>query len=902
LELQLAYWQKHLSGAPAVLNLPINYPRPAMQTFVGARLHLLLSNELLQELKLLSQREGVTLFMTLLAAFQVLLLRYTGQDDLVVGTPIANRTRHELEGLIGFFVNTLALRTDLSGDPSFQQLLRRVRDVALQAYVHQDVPFEKVVEALHVERSMSYSPLFQVLFILQNTPAARLELPDLVWSLREGEQTTAKFDLCLELQETEQGLLSIFEYNTDLFDKSTIQQLLQHWHTLLQEIVAHPQRSLSAFSLLTEEERQTILFAWNDTGSQIAEREQPIHSLFEAQCMRTPDVVAAIFVDQSITYAELNLRANQLAFLLMSSGVGPEVLVGLCLERSLEMLIGLLAILKVGGVCVPLDPSYPPERLAFMLQDAGLALLLTQQQFLSHLIAPPALPILCLDRPLPDLQLQPRTNPDVCIQRDHLAYVLYTSGSTGQPKGVAMRHGALANLFFWQQQCLPLASGEIVLQFAPLSFDVSFQEVFTTWQSGGTLLLLSSELWRDPQAILRLLLRHQVQRIYVPYVELQQLAQAAVDQPTSNWHLRTIVSAGEQLLLSQVIVSWLCRLEGCVLANQYGPTECHVVTAEELQGEPERWPLLPPIGRPISNTQIYLLDPFSLQPVPVGVGGELFIGGEGLARGYLHRPDLTAERFVPDPLSVRPGARLYRTGDRARYLRDGRIEYQGRFDQQVKLRGFRVELGEIEAALQDHLAVREAVVTLRDDKQTGKYLVAYVVLEIREEQPTAQQLQHFLHARLPDYMIPALFVMLERLPRTPSGKIDRRILPVPDEGQLRSEKEMVAPQTPMQEALTQIWLELLPQTHIGIHDNFFELGGHSLLATQLIVRVQRLFAVEIPVRNLFERPTIAELVLLIQHLQREKIQQIEHEDLEQLLAEVERLSDDEILASFCQEL
>src|SRR6476661_4789988 len=683
LQTQLDYWKQLLKNAPTLLELPTDRPRPAIQTFQGAIQSVKFSEELTEAIANFSRQEGATLFMTLLAAFVTLLYRYTGSDDIVVGTPLAKRDRLELEGLIGFLVNTLALRTDLSGNPSFQQLLSRVRQVMLQAYTHPDLPFEELVKALQPQRDLSHTPLFQVMFVLENAPISEVELPGLTISSFGTERTTAKFDLTLFIKNTTSGLIAAWQYNTDLFDSGTIERMAGHFVTLLEGVIANPQQQISQLPLLTQVEQQQLLVEWNNTQVDYP-RDKSIHQLFEEQCLSTPDAVAVEFGNQQLTYYELNCRANKLAYYLKSLGVKADLLVGLCVERSLEMVVGLLGILKAGGAYLPLDPEYPTERLSFMLKDAQVSVLLTQQPLVDRL-PQHQVKLVCLDT---DWQLISQLSQDnlICnVQATNLAYVIYTSGSTGQPKGVALNQLALCNLILWQLQNNTISTRAKTLQFAPISFDVSFQEIFTTWFSGGTLFLTEEELRRDTLALLGFLEEKAIERLFVPFVALQQLAEVAVDSESVTSNLREIITAGEQLQITPAISQWFSKLNNCTLHNHYGPSETHVVTTFTLTNSVDTWPLLPPIGQPIANTKIYILDKY-LQPVPIGVPGELYIGGVSLARGYLNRPELTQEKFIFNPFDKLGESKLYKTGDLARYLPDGNIEYLGRIDNQVKIR------------------------------------------------------------------------------------------------------------------------------------------------------------------------------------------------------------------------
>jgi len=856
LDAQLSYWKRQLTGAPAVLEMPADRPRPSVQTYRGAQQAFALPRSLTEALKRLSQQEECTLFMMLLAAFKALVYRYTGHEDIVVGSPIANRTRAEIEGLIGFFVNTLVLRTDLGGNPSFRELLGRVREVALGAYAHQDLPFEKLVEELQPERDMSRNPLFQIMFVFQNAPMAPLELWGLTLSMLEFARGVARVDLEFHLWEVPEGLDGFVLYNTDLFEAGTIARMLSHFQTLLEDIVADPERRILDSQLLTDAERHQLLVEWNDTETEYPQ-DKCIHELFEAQVERTLDAVAVVFKDQQLTYRELNRRANQLAHHLQALDVGPDVPVAISMKRSLDMAVGVLGILKAGGVYIPLDPTYPQERLAFMLQDAQSPVLLTQHQLLDNL---PEYKrhIVCLDTGWQTIEHMPQVTPPRVVTPDNLAYIIYTSGSTGRPKGVAMRHRPLTNLMHWQGHATALSQPARTLQFASLSFDASCHEVFFTWSSGGTLVLISEDTQRDAVALLKVLNEASIERLFLPFAALQHLAQVVADQDAVvPAKLREVMTAGEQLQITPQIESLFNELDGCALHNQYGPTEGHVVTAFTLGETPETWAALPPIGCPIANATIYILDQ-CLQPVPIGVPGELHIGGLVLARGYLGRPDLTAERFIPDPFSHEPGAQLYKTGDLACYRPDGNIEFLGRIDHQVKVRGFRVELGEIEAVLGQHPAVQGTVVVAREDAPGDKRLVAYVIPDPDQVTGTSE-LRRFLQAKLPNYMVPSAFMMLEALPLTPSGKVNRRALPAPERGRPEMEGDLVAPSTPVEEMLAGIWAGILGLERVGVHDNFFELGGHSLLGTQVISRVRKAFQVELPLRKLFEMPTVAGL-------------------------------------------
>ncbi len=857
LDEQLSYWKRQLADLPA-LQLPTDRPRPAVQTHRGARQELVLPKLLTEALKELSRREGVTLFMTLLAAFQVLLSRYSGQEDIAVGSPIAGRNRAEIEGLIGFFANTLVVRTDLSGDPTFKELLRRVREVALEAYDHQDVPFEKLVEELQPQRDTSRTPLFQVMLTLQNTPGKALELPGLRLTQQELERGTAKFDLTLSMVEGPEGLRGACEYNTDLFEAATITRMLGHLQTLLEGVVANPAQRLSTLPLLTEAERHQLLIEWNDTQIDYP-REACIHRLFEEQAERTPDAVAVVFDDQQLTYRELNRRANQLAHHLRRLGVGPEVLVGICVERSPELVVGVLAILKAGGAYVPLDPAYPKERLAFMLEDAQVPVLLTQERLIEGLPRHAAR-LVCLDADWPVVAREPEKNPTGGATARNVAYAIYTSGSTGRPKGVLLTHGGLSNLVSWHRQAFAVSEVDRAAQVAGPAFDASVWELWPYLAAGASVYFPDEETRLSPMRLRDWLLSESITISFLP----TPLAESALslDWP-DNSVLRIMLTGGEKLY------RYPSDSTPFTVVNNYGPTENTVVTTSGLVPPTKagkQADTTPTIGRPIANTQTYLLDR-NLEPVPMGVPGELHIGGAGLARGYLNRPELTAEKFVPNPFGDEPGARLYKTGDLARYLPDGSIEFLGRLDYQVKVRGFRVEPGEVETVLTEHPVVRQSVVVAREDEPGDKRLVAYVVPTQRQA-PTSGELRALLKAKLPEYMVPSVFVLLEVLPLTPSGKVDRHALPAPEPSRPALEKAYAAPRTPVQEALVSLWVEVLGLGQVGIHDDFFELGGHSLLATRLVSRLCHTFQVELSLSSFFEGPTIAMLAERIEATQR----------------------------------
>ncbi|HEX5751790.1 MAG TPA: amino acid adenylation domain-containing protein, partial [Archangium sp.] len=843
LESRLAYWRGQLAGAPPLLELPTDHPRPPVQTYRGQTLGFLLPAAQVDALKKVGQEEGATLFMTLLAAFQVLLQGYSGQDDISVGTPIAGRNRAEVEGLIGFFVNTLVLRTRLGAGLTFRELLARVRQTTLEAYAHQDVPFEKLVEELRPERHLGRSPLFQVMLVLQGAPVAELELPGATSRVLELDSGTSKFDLALAFTETPRGLEGRLEYSTDLFEPDTLTRLIGHLRTVIDGVVTDPGQRLGALPLLTVEERHQLLEALNDTGRELT-RETGAHRLFERQVERTPDAPAVSSGALTLTYRELDQRANRLARVLRARGVGPETVAGLCLNNSVELVVGILATLKAGGAWVPLDPSLPTERLAFMLEDTGAPLVLTERPLVERLGDSPR--VVLLEALRDEEAAQPAGPLDVDVDGDTLAYVIYTSGSTGRPKGTLLTHRGLCNTALAAAGAHGVKPHSRVLQFAAPGFDASVCEIFSTLLGGARLCLATRDEMMPGEPLRTVLERQAITHVTLTPSVLAQLA------PEGMPALETIISAGEACT-PELVSRW--KRPGRTLLNAYGPTEVTVCATLRPDVSAQR----PTIGFPWPNVQVYVLR--DLRPVPPGVPGELFVGGVGLARGYLGRPELTAERFVPHPFSDEPGARLYRTGDLVRFLPNGDLEYLGRADNQVKLRGFRIELGEIEAVLGRRPELQDVVVDVREETPGDKRLAAYVVARPGHEVHVGE-LRAFVKASLPDYMIPSAFVTLEALPLTPSGKVDRRALPaVAWSG---TGEPPATPRTPIEEAVAGLWSQVLRQEQVGLHTSFFEQGGHSLLAAQVISRVRTAFQVELPLRALFEAPTVAGLARTIE--------------------------------------
>jgi amino acid adenylation domain-containing protein len=857
LDAQLDYWRKQFAVLPPVLELPLDHPRPKVRSLRGAFIPAQFTEELTNGLKELSRDEGATLFMTLLAAFQTVLSRYAAQPDVTVGVPIANRSRREFESLIGFFVNTLVLRTNLAGDPTFRELLARVREVSLGAYAHQDVPFEMLVEQLQPVRDAGGTPLFNVLFVFQNAPRVDLELSGLRIDQLDIETGTAKFDLMLSLEESDGRLRGVLEYSTDLFNESTIQRMLGHFETLLEGVVQYTEQRISELPLLKVEEERKLLVEWNNTATEFP-RTRCIHDLFHEQATQTPDAVAVVCGRESLTYCELDHASNRLAHFLRRHGVGPESVVAVATERSTKMVVAVLAVLKAGAAYLPLDPEYPHERLSFMLEDTHASVVLTEQHLLERLPAQ-GVRAICLDTDAESIACESDTNPQTGASSNNLAYVIYTSGSTGRPKAVMMSHRAVCNLVTFQlNSSRPKAR---TLQFASLNFDVSAQEIFSTWCAGATLVLVDEETRRDAGALLRLLIDERVERLFLPVVALQHLAEACEAEGIVPRDLREVITAGEQLKITPPIERLFAKLDGCRLDNHYGPTETHLATMWRLETAAGEWPRLPPIGGPIANAQVYVLDAH-YRLLPPGVVGELYIGGEELARGYFNRPDQTAERFIPNPFSGEAGARMYKTGDLVRHADQGRLVYIGRSDRQVKVRGFRVEVGEIEATLKLHRDVRQAVVTDWALEDGRKVLAAYVVAIAGASATLTGELKGLLRDHLPEYMVPAWFTWMDQLPMLPNGKVDRRALPPPDRTVHIDDYRNA--RTPVEEVLCGIWEQVLGREGVLADDDFFDLGGHSLLATQLMSRVRHSFRVEVPLRLLFEQPTPARLAQVVE--------------------------------------
>ncbi len=842
---QLAYWQKKLQGKLPVLELPGDYPRPKNQTLRGARHELLVPQALMDRVKRTASRQAVTQFVLLEAAFDVLLQRYSGLDDIIVGTANANRQQQELEQMVGFFMNTLPLRFDLSGDPRFSDLLKQVREVSLEAFANQAVPFENLVEALRPARDTSHSAIFQVMFILQNMPFGDSNLPGLRTSMLPLDNRTAKYDLSLYIwEDPKAGPTCSFEYNIDLFTPETIARLAQNYLTLLESVCANPDERISRLGLLTEAERQTLLATWNATHTDYP-RSQCLPDLFSTKAQQAPEKVAVRDEQGQITYAGLDARANQLAHYLQAQGVGPEALVGVCLPRAIDLIVALLGIQKAGGAYLPLDPHFPADRLAYMLEDSQAKVLLTHSDLAAQFSNAQA-GLICLDTEAETIAGQPSTPVSSGLQPNNLAYVLYTSGSTGRPKGVQVLQRGLVNFLTSMQARPGLSAEDILLSVTTLSFDISGLELYLPLVSGAQLALVSSATAVDGQKLKQALDETGATVMQATPATWRLLLAAGWDgNPTFK------ILCGGEALPADLVPDLLARSGS--FWNMYGPTETTIwSTCEQITAANQTIS----IGRPVANTRIYILDKHGL-PTPVGVPGELFIAGDGVARGYWNRPDLTAERFLADPFGQEEDARMYRTGDLARYLSDGRIDFLGRIDNQVKLRGFRIELGEIEAVLTQHQGIRQAVAVVREDTPGDKRLVAY--LTVHSLEPSVSEMRVHLHEKLPEYMIPSLFVFLDELPLTPNGKIDRRALPAPETSRPDLITSYVAPQNETERTIAAIWQETLKVEQVGIDDNFFELGGHSLLIVQIHQLLKEKFAMDLTIAQMFQYPTVRTL-------------------------------------------
>jgi amino acid adenylation domain-containing protein len=840
LDEQLKFWTRTLHGAPALLDLPLDRPRPPVQTHAGGMVRLRYPPVFGEAMRTVANRLEVTPFMLVLSAFYALLSRWSGQDDVVVGTPTAGRSRRETEGLIGFFINTLPLRCRTDGDPTFAELVERVRRMTIDAYAHQDVPFERVVDELKVERALSHSPVTQVFVVLHTEPVDPIVLGDLKLALVETEPEAAQHELSFSLRDRWRGMPMEFdvEYNRDLFDRATVERIASHFHTLFMAATADPSLRLSQLPLGDDAEREESLARWNQTDAEYS--ALPVHALVSARAARTPDAVAVVSGAESLTCAELEDRSTRLARHLRGLGVGAESLVAISMERSVSLLVSILAVWKAGAAYVPVDPAYPADRRAYMLADSGATVVLADSASAEGIPSTDARTVV-VDRL--DLSGEEGTAVPVDVDADALAYVIYTSGSTGRPKGVMVPHRGVANFLASMAREPGIGAADVLVAVTSLSFDIAILELLLPLVSGAKAVVATREQALDPAKLTALLQDSGATMMQATPATWRMLVSA-------GWagDARLAILCGGEALPPDLARELVPRGRG--LWNLYGPTETTIWSAVERIDDAE----VIRLGHPVANTRLYVLDPRG-EPCPPGIPGELMIGGDGVVRGYLRRPSLTAERFVPDPFSKEPGARLYRTGDRVRRRVDGALEFLGRMDFQVKLRGFRIELGEIEAALAGQPGVREAVAAVREDVAGDARLVAYVVPGLNPVSPDA--LRAALAARLPDYMIPGAFVTLDALPLTPNGKIDRRALPAPDTAAPARDAVRTPPRTAEEKAIAAIWRDVLRADDVGVDENFFNVGGHSLLLAQVAARLQEWLGREVPLLDLFRHPTIA---------------------------------------------
>ncbi len=884
LQKQLEYWRNHLKDIPPLLELPLDFPRPAYQTYNGNFKLFNIPADISEKLRALSRERNVTPFMTLLAAFYVLLHRYSNQDDICIGSPIANRNRKETESLIGFFVNTLVLRARLEDNPEFSAFLEQVKETTLGAYANQDLPFEMLVEELHPERDMSHSPLFQVMFVMNNAPVEKLELPGLEIELVELENKTAKFDLILNVTDGDLPFKCKLEYNTDLFSDQTMDRLITHYLQILTEVVAQPEIKIGQINLLSQEERTLLVNQWSQPEQRYNESKSVVQ-LFEQQVDQTPNQIALRVGDAALSYVELNAQANQFARYLIKKGLRKGQIVGINADRSPEMITAMLGVLKAGGIYLPLDPDYPLDRLEYMLKDSGAQLLVTKAAFKNQPQSDAAK--VFLDREWEQVLNESADNLNQPITPNDDAYVIYTSGSTGVPKGVEVQHGPLSNHCLDMKDYYGLTPDDNVLQFAALNFDASIEQILPPLLSGATVCMRDNEIWNARQFAQKIQ-QYDLTVINPPTAYWNQLVRELAKNPEllPENRIRLVIVGGDVFFPDALQYWQQTNLKNATLLNAYGPTET-VITASTFQVASDFRGMSIPIGRPRANREFYVIDRYG-NPAPVGIPGELLIGGENLAKGYLHREDLTQKRFAANPLDASRG-RAYRTGDRVRFLPDGNLEFLGRVDNQVKIRGFRIELGEIETVLNALEKIKQAAVKAFDLERGDKALVAYFQTEDGSELPP-EEIRKQLQQHLPDYMIPSLFIQMEELPLSPSGKINRNALPRPDFSKVRTSAPFVAPRTESEEKLAQIVRDVLKIERVGVFDNFFELGGHSMMATQVVSRIQEEFGVSLPLRIFFEFPTIDGIATKLAETQLENENQ---ENLEALLAELEGLSDEE---------
>ncbi|MEA2147161.1 MAG: hypothetical protein QOG59_2748 [Solirubrobacteraceae bacterium] len=861
---QIDYWKRKLARMPSRLELPTDFPRPPVRSDVGANMSTSLDQELREGLRGVARQCDATLFVALLSLFATLLSRYSGQDDLVIGTPFAGRNRTELESMVGYFINPLALRIDLSGDPSFAELVRRTRTTVLDAFAHADVAYETVVRAINPQRDMSQTPVFQAMIVMHNpvwqTQRPKFEPPGIRCTEITHEKGWAKFDVLLGMSERKTGLNTTWEYSTELFKPTTIQRMMAHLGTLAESAVSDPSRRLSQLSMLSEQERGRAMFAWNPQSDPLAERES-IKELFEEQVQRTPEATAIVFADARLTYDELNRRANRIAWMLREQGAAPGTRVAIMMDKSLDLLPALLGVVKSGAAYIPIDPSYPRDRVEFMLQDAAPAVVLTRAAHVSA-VPPTAAEIVAIDAP-GLLSPMSEENPPHSASADDLAYVIYTSGSTGQPKGVMIANRSLVSLHFAHRRAYRLHELKAHLQLASFSFDVFTGDVVRALLSGAKLVLCPIEVVIDGAAVYELMLREGIDAAEFVPATATLLFEWVHQSGKRLDHMRLLIVGSEAWRYEKyAFFKSLCG-PSTRLINSYGLTEATIdSTLFELEDTADIQPArLVPIGRPLDNTRVYVLDT-NLEPQAIGIAGELCIGGVAVGRGYLNQPELTATKFVPDPFSDRPGALLYRTGDRARWLADGNIEFMGRVDRQLKIRGFRIEPGEIESILEQRPEIRTAAVTGREDPTGQTRLVAYLQ-SAGASRPAASDLRAFLSEHVPNYMVPSLYIALAEIPLTPNGKVDLDALPEPEWDRAAVADAFVAPRTDSERTLAEIWSRVLSVPEVGANDNFFALGGHSLVAMQVMSRVRDELGVALKLRAIFDAPTVAELALAV---------------------------------------
>lgn len=879
LENHLSFWRNYLSGADDVLDLRTDHPRPSAQSFRGARQSFLVPGRVAEAIKSLAHQERTTLFSALLSAFQTLLYRYTNQDYIMVGTPVANRDRVDIEPLIGFFVNTVAIRADLSGNPTFRQLLGRARETILEVQTHQEIPLEKVVEAVQPRRELNRAPLFQVMFVLQNAPLPQLKIGDLTFCPIEIDNGTAKFDLTLYMRETGRELSASLAYNTDLFESSSITRMIACFQTLLESIATDADQRIAKLALLATTQRQQLLTEYNKTDEVFPCDRLP-HQLFENEAQANPDALALVYEKQNLTYGELNKKANQLAHYLRSMDIRPDAPVGLCLEPSIDTIISLLGIIKAGGAYVPIDPSLPTARTNFILDDTRATVVLTRQNLLDKFSECSAR-VIAVDDAWQTITCYSDENPRSDVGIGNLIYIIFTSGSTGMPKGVAIEHRQLLNYIYAVQQRLELPFPASYATVSPIAADLGNTCLFPSLCFGGSLHIISPDRAGDPNALAEYFQLHNIDCLKIVPSHLSALLTSARSEHVIP--RKRLILGGESSNWS-LIERLRCLAPNCSIFNHYGPTETTVgVLTCRAEDRLSSESATVPIGQPIGNIKVYLLDEY-LEPVQIGIPGEVYIGGLGLARGYFNRPALSAEKFVPNPFSHESGARLYRTGDLARYGPFGKIEFLGRIDDQVKIHGFRIELGEIKAILDKHTSVQESLVTTYE-ASGAKALVAYVVFNGDAEDAIVSLRDH-MKKSLPEYMVPSALVPLDMLPQLPNGKINRKALPAPHKTVIEARAAYEPPTSLVEKELAEIWAKLLGVEQISTRDSFFDLGGHSLLATQLIARIYSAFQVAIPLRSIFEMSTVSELALFIEEELIREITQYTEEEAENLLKEV----------------